>query len=441
MQRLRNMPKWVDSLWPALLAIYVLAGVSIVPFHGDESTLIFMGRDYYYQFVEGDMSKILYDDTRTISVTEQELRLLNGTIPKYLFGWVTYINGNKLDTINDQWDWGNNYNGNKNQGHIPNDRLLMPARMVSAVQLIFAISLFFVIAQIAFNRPIAYLASLYLTLNSAILINGRRAMMEGSHLLFMMLVLVVGLLLIHHRKWWLFILLGIVSGLAVAAKHPNAIVVALVFIACGSYVLLQALHQIKSINRTTFKIIGGLIVSGLLALVVFYAMNPAWWGDPVNRASEVLHLRNKLLDIQIGSFPTILSPTDNLRVLFKFMFVAQPQYFEVPAWSKFSDITSQIQAYEQSPLSGIAIGGSTIGGVILVILNGLGLPHFARNTNILPEFRWFILVWGIGIVVITYILTPLEWQRYYLPIYPFVGLMTAYSVVTLSNIFWKRIIQ
>lgn len=438
MHRLPKIPLWLDSLWPALLTLYVLAGVAYVPFHGDESTLLYMGRDYYYHFVEGDMAKVQYDETWTISPSEQHLRLLNGTIPKYLFGWITSFNGYAMNQINEQWDWGNGYDYNNTNGHIPSQKLLLPARMVSGVQLAFAISLFFVIVRIVLNRPIAYVASLYLTLNPAILINGRRAMMEGSHLLFMMLVLLAGILVIRYRKWWGFILLGIMSGLALSAKHPNAIVIALVFIACGSYVLLHGLRQFRSHSRATFQFTLGLIFSGILALTVFYVTNPSWWGDPLSRASTVLELRNDLLDAQIAYFNTYFSASDKLNGLLDFAFVAQPQYYEVLQWADFPDITSQIKTYEQTIWSGITIGGSTIGGIIVAILVGFGILHIARNTTILPEFRWYILIWGIGTVIFTYILTPLEWQRYYLPIYPFVGLMSAYSVITLSNIFWKR---
>ena len=411
MRFLRQLPQWIDFIWLSLIAVYVFAGVSFVPFHGDESTLMYMGRDYYYHFVEGDISKVTYDETWSISPSEQHLRLLNGTVPKYLFGWITHTNGNEISDINGQWDWGADYQSNNNRGNIPTDDLLFPARTVSAIQLIIAINIFFGIAQLVFNRPIAYLASLYLTLNPAILINGRRAMMEGSHLLGMMLVIYAGLLLVHQRKWWQFLLLGIVSGLALAAKHPNAIVIALIFIACSTYVILQSIRENRSINRQALKFVVGLAISGLLTLIVFYGMNPAWWGAPTERASEVLTLRNELLDLQIEQFDTYFTLSDQVNGLLNFVFVAQPQYFEVPTWSLYPQIIDQIQTYEQTLWSGFAIGGSTIGGGIVAILLGFGIIHLVRNSSIASEFRWLVLIWGIGITIITFVLTPLEWQR------------------------------
>ena len=57
------IPRWFDWLWLGLLAMYIVAGAAIVPFHGDESTLMVMGRDYHYIFVEGDLSKVFFDPT------------------------------------------------------------------------------------------------------------------------------------------------------------------------------------------------------------------------------------------------------------------------------------------------------------------------------------------------------------------------------------------
>ena len=93
MFQLRRIPLWVDIVWLLLLGLYVQVGMYIVPLHGDETPPIFMGRDFYYHFIENDLSKIRYDESRyvnngkwSIPFMEQEFRLLNGTIPKYING-------------------------------------------------------------------------------------------------------------------------------------------------------------------------------------------------------------------------------------------------------------------------------------------------------------------------------------------------------------------
>ncbi len=80
--KLANLAKWTDALWIVVLAVYIIAGASLIPFHGDESTQIFMGRDYYYLFVEGDFAKVFYDRNLSTRQDEQQLRIINGTISK-----------------------------------------------------------------------------------------------------------------------------------------------------------------------------------------------------------------------------------------------------------------------------------------------------------------------------------------------------------------------
>src|SRR5215211_8928380 len=74
--------RYFPILWITLLITYILAGTSAVPFHGDESTQIFMSRDYAYQFLKGDLDRIRYHESPIID-TETQSRLLNGTLNKY----------------------------------------------------------------------------------------------------------------------------------------------------------------------------------------------------------------------------------------------------------------------------------------------------------------------------------------------------------------------
>ena len=95
--------RWLEVFWLSALAAYVVAGAALVPFHGDESTQIFMGRDYFYLFRDGDLSKVLYDRTWTHRPDEQHLRLINGTVSKTIHGWLAASAGMKRDEINGQW--------------------------------------------------------------------------------------------------------------------------------------------------------------------------------------------------------------------------------------------------------------------------------------------------------------------------------------------------
>ena len=238
--KLANLAKWTDALWIVVLAVYIIAGAPLVPFHGDESTQIFMGRDYYYLFVEGDLAKVFYDRNLSTRQDEQQLRVINGTVSKTIHGWLAANMGLRPDQLNGHWDWSLDYATNRDSKRIPDLQLLQRARLASAVQLSLAVLVFFFFVRMIIGRPAAYLASAVFTLHPAVLINGRRAMMEGSLLMGMILVLLAAAWLIRERKWWCFVLLGCASGAALAAKHTNAFVVAVVFLACASVILVEA---------------------------------------------------------------------------------------------------------------------------------------------------------------------------------------------------------
>ncbi|MDQ7033687.1 MAG: hypothetical protein Q9P01_02290 [Anaerolineae bacterium] len=77
----KHLPRWFDILWLLVLSAYILAGISLVPLHGDESTQTYMARDFYTLFVERDLSQLSYGAWDTLdgqAATEQDLRLKDG---------------------------------------------------------------------------------------------------------------------------------------------------------------------------------------------------------------------------------------------------------------------------------------------------------------------------------------------------------------------------
>lgn len=432
LSRPSRFPKWIDFLWLLLLAAYVVAGASLVPFHGDESTQIFMGRDYFYLFQEGDLSKVLYDSAWSSRQDEQHLRLINGTVSKTIHGWLAASKGIKLDQINGHWDWEQDYAQNSAGNRIPDRSLLHAARLASSAQLALAAVALFALVNISIGKPEAYVASAIFALHPAVLINGRRAMMEGSHLLGMMLVLLSAAWLLRKREWSRYVLLGICSGAAVAAKHPNAFVVAMVFLAYGSLFMYETLRAAGPARSLQIRSIVGLILAGTIALLVFYLMNPAWWRAPLESGVEALSLRFALFQEQIAMFGGYNSLIERVQGFFRYGFVEVYQYFEVAQWADYSEITGQVSSYEASGLSGLSIGGSAGGGLLNLALTLVGGVHLLRNQDIDGRYRWLLIVVGGGIALITLVATPLPWLRYYLPVLPFAMILSAYALVRLA---------
>ncbi len=180
-----------------------------------------------------------------------------------------------------------------------------------------------------------------------------------------------------------------------------------------------------------------LLVAAVLALAVFYALNPVWWGDPIARASTVLDLRADLLQGQTEAFGGYADPGAALGGFFRQVFVAQPQYYEIPAWQGY--IGDQIARYEASIWHGVSLGGSLVGGLVLLALLIAGLVALWRDRAVAGATRWLIGVWVLAMLATTALLTPLEWQRYYLPAYPAVGLVASYGVVWGYRVMKRRL--
>lgn len=427
-------PHSFDWLWLGLLAMYIMAGAAIVPFHGDESTLMVMGRDYHYIFVEGDLSKVFFDPTWRDNPHEQQLRLLNGTVSKTIYGWLGAINRIRPQDSNENWSWTSDYDSNAERGALPDPELLRQARLASSLQLALAVALLFQFAKATLNRPTAYLAATFLALHPNMLVNGRRAMMEGSHILGLMLVLMAAVWLIQERRWRSYLLLGICAGFAIAAKHPNISTCALVFLACSVAPLWRLIRGSRKDWRKPVQDLAGIVVAGAMTVAVFLLLNPGWWSDPLTVAPLVVELRQGLLQDQVNIFGGYTSLADQVTGLFQYAFVGELQYFEAPNWAGYDMFTTQITRYERSGLAGLLFIGSTGRlGLIALLLALFGAVHLARNRNMNAEHRLLLSVWLVGAALATLRLTPLPWARYYLPLLPAVIVLVSYALVTIAT--------
>lgn len=435
----KSFPGWIDAVWLACLALYILAGTDIAPFHGDESTLMFMGRDFHALFVDRELAEALYDETRSEGHDEQRLRLMNGSVSKTVYGWLAWQNGIGADDLNGQWRWLRGYDFNRAAGNLPDEQALGAARLASAAQLALALGLLFLFARSTLNRPSAYLASAMFTLHPNVLINGRRAMMEGSHLLGLMLVLLAGVWLLQERRWWSYALLGVCMGFAVAAKHPNAIICLIVF--ATLFGLLQRRQwREQSWNwaaqgRLSLAFAATLIV----ALLTFLLLNPPWWSAPLELPQAIASMRANLLASQVEVFGGYNSFWERILGFFRFVFAAEHQYFEVARWADYAVITAQIETYAASGLAGIQLGASNLTGALCLLLALFGGAQLARASAIAGEKRLLLLVWFIASALATLLLTPLPWARYYLPLAPAVILLVSYAFVVLASALWQRI--
>lgn len=425
---LLNRRTLFDALWLAALVIYVLAGTTLVPFHADESTQIAMSHDYAGLFIGRDLDAVAYRENPA-DPAQQELRLVNGTINKYLIGLAWHVNGFTEDDLNQPWDWGADWDYNQRTGHLPAGELLRAARWPSALLTAAGVVVMFALGREAGGRPAAYLASAYYALSPALLLNGRRAMMEGSLLFFSLLVVLAGVWFLRTYSWRTALLMGVAGGLALASKHTALFTVAVVFGGCLLAVVAGSI--LHPGGTLTYRAPTQLFVAGGLAAVVFLALNPAWWDDPVRRAEEVLELRQTLLEIQTSFFGHYDGLLEQVGGFVRQALVALPQYYEAAGWDDY--VGDQITRYEATLWRGVSIGGLVFLALIIV-----GFVALWRVSSVPVSTRLLVAGWALAMIGFTLLLTPLEWQRYYVPVFPALGLLAALGLAYLLEVLWLR---
>lgn len=407
-------------LWTLLLFVYMLAGTDLTPFHGDEATQITMSRDFAWQFLEGDVERLRFSAT-PVSEQEQALRLLNGTLNKTLIGLAWHLAGFQADALNEQWDWTASREHNLADGHMPGGELLRVARRPSALLMAGGVFVIFALGNLLGGQATAFLASLYYALNPTLLINGQRAMMEGSLIFFSLLVVLTGLQFARSGRPAPALLLGVSAGLALAAKHNAAFTLVAVFAGCGLALRMKRPRALPN-----------LALAAAVAGALFLALNPAWWGDPVARAATVLQLRQELLAEQVARYGGHETPGERLAGFWRRVFVNPPQYFEVPGWQAALD--AEIARHQASPWRGFSLG-SVVAGAPALLLSAAGLWQLLRQPG---PCRAVIGAWALFTPAAILLLTPLDWARYYLPLYPLVGLLAASGLVTCARALTMR---
>ncbi len=409
----RSRARLIYALYLGALIAYVLAGCALVPFHGDESTTLYESSDFGTLFLQGDLAHIEYrnpplaDDPE--AATKQDLRILNGVTSKYIYGIAWWLSGFTVHDLNQQWIWGAGWAYNQSQNTIPTPELLFVARWASGLLTALSVALVFVIGARAGGWRTAYVAAFIYTVTPAVLLNGRRAVFESALLTSTALLIYVTQRLVGKRivpvraAIGRAVIIGVAAGLTIASKHTDLLIVVAALAALILYPLLT-----QGLVRT---ISAGLIAAGALivAAFVFLVLNASWWSQPLAMPKIVLDKRQALLNAQAVNYGLLDTPTKRLTALALETLSPPPQYFESGAeWANW--IGTAIQQYQTAGLAGLSgiawtvvVGALAVGGLVR------GLIRW-RRAGVFTVLCW-IVVTAVGL----YVLTPLDWQRYYLP--------------------------
>ncbi|MFZ4827616.1 MAG: hypothetical protein ACOYLB_09670 [Phototrophicaceae bacterium] len=411
------------TVWMLFLMGYALFGIASTPFHGDEGMQVYATIDYYTAFVEHHPQDLITHPPYIID-SRPHLRLINGSVQRYVAGLAFFIAGYTVEDLPNApgWNWGLGYDENVEGGWLPHPDMLNLARGVSVGFFLMSIVAMGGISWLFRSRLIFYTATVLYALHPILLLNSRRAMMEGSLLCFGLLTVWVTLLMIERSERmggataWQWLGLTLVAGLTLASKHTGAIFL----VACWTSLTLVLVRQWQRHPRRSVIGLGGLVLSGMGAIALFWALSPALWDAPSARFQDLLATRNELLNIQVSIDP--LAPTalwERALTLVQAPYLTPVMYFELDTWTSASAIQTQIQRYSQSAWAGYSLEHGV--GVVLTLLAVWGLVSLFRDSS---SYHLSILIW-LGWTCVALMLNPLPWQRYYLPYIPICILLCA----------------
>ncbi|HLY26840.1 MAG TPA: phospholipid carrier-dependent glycosyltransferase [Aggregatilineales bacterium] len=402
-----------DIAFLAALFIYVLAGTALTPPHGDEFMQMSMARDTFY-VLGGQWNKLAYSPP-LIPDTEEYQRLINGTINKSLIGLAWMLSGRGAESLPGIYAWGNPYDWNQQQGNVPSDDQLATARWPSALLTALGVLPMFYIGWQIRRRSVAYPAAVLFALHPVILLNGRRAMMEGSLMLFSLLTIawLITLVIAEHsasagdsvkrlHPAVRYAILGVLAGLAVASKHTGLVVA----VAALAGALIAGLSRDRS-----WRPLAWIGLAGVVAFAVWFAFNPGYWNDPLGAAQATLKARTDLLAFQSSGNLGYANLGQRFQGVLAEPFLTPPQFYESESWAAL--IAPQITAYQDSDIDGWNWG--PIIGVVLTLLAGIGLVVVIYDSLHHDKIAWIILIW-VAATSVAAMAVPLAWQRYYLPV-------------------------
>ncbi|MCC6617152.1 MAG: phospholipid carrier-dependent glycosyltransferase [Anaerolineae bacterium] len=449
-----RLPRWVDVVFVAALALYVLIGAPGVTFHGDEAMQIYMSADYATVFLEGNAASLSTPGQYNID-SDAQLRILNGSVNRHTIGFAWYAAGYTRADLPPApgWDWGLSYDDNVATGHRPTEHQLAIARLPSALLLAGSIAVMFALAQIVGGRALAYGATALYTLNPIVLVNGRRAMQEGAMLFFGLLAVYAACLIVSRMRsrstgparpalrltnggFWRWALLALACGLTLASKHSGIVFVAGAF----GWVFVGGLVRAFDTRRDGRSFLGNAgalilktAVAGLLALGLTIALMPALWQDPAARFDDLLRIRADLIDIQVMADPNApMSLEQRVNAILTQPFMTPVAHFEATLFD-VPPMQAEIAAYMASPLSGVQFD---VAGIVLELLSLIGVV--ALIVRLLRPGRdralaVGLLIW-LAVIVASLLANPLPWQRYYLALIPVASLLAMLGALWLLRL-------
>lgn len=400
------MPSFLHSrrfiVAEALLALLVLSSVFLT---GIEK--VSYGEDESHWIHTSSYLEILFTHRPDSPLWgEHYWTLTQPPVARYLIGLGRLAGGYHPEDLNTPWQFDQDYETNVAQGNLPASGLLWWSRLPMAALAALAGWLVFLLLRAAAGRIAGYYFLLAFLGNAYFLTHLRRAMSETPLLFFTILAAVACWRALHelHKAYqqeavtaknlrkpaaWSLVA-GACCGLAGACKING------LFSAGGLFALIMLSFLLLPGSagrglRRTFAIRSA-VNSVFGALLVFIALNPYLYSNPLVNTARMFKFRVQEMSIQVAGFPENVLPNSPLERLG----VISQRIFENYAWPNFPGAR-----WPNLTLAAIGLGN----------LLWRAWRWLRRGENNPSAAVLLVLPAPLAAAALA---TPLDWDRYYL---------------------------
>ena len=428
-----------------LFATYALWGLPGIPFHPDESTYLYMSRDFDLLFRQATPAAVGWQAANQPQDVLR-YRLLDAPLAHYLPGLGRLLGGYASAPAHD-WNWSADWTANAARGSLPDAGELAAARWPAAMLTVLSVLPLYGIGLRLGGLGTAVGTALLYALSGLVLLHGRRAMSEGPLLFFTLAAIWVVVYRPRQTGLW-----GGAAALALAAKLTALALLPVLGVAVLWRPPVEAGRDAQPIRRGGW---GGRARRAVMCAASFaavsYLLTPALWAQPFGGLAAMLQARQQLTTNMTGALSAVVpsqvnsSLGDRLFAMLYHVYFAPPAFWDVPNYAE--QTAAAEQAYLASPLQigwhtrslslNLAAGGALLALTLAGV--GFGLHDRAarrwRAAQVLPaaerEALIVLLVWSAATVV-ALLQINIAWQRYYLPLIPMVCLWACYGATKIS---------
>ena len=399
--------KHIEMLGIAVLLFAVYGNHLVaVEFQPDETFWIVSSRRFD-AFLQADFDSPIWVEKPLISF---EVR----PIPSYLVAIGQRLGGISPEGLPIYWDWSLPEATNIAYGAMPSAPVLFFSRLPMALISIFSLLGMIYLLAIAHSRLAGYLFAL-VSINDYFLLHLRRAMSEAPLILFTVLTLYTAyklLIAIHESSknriiFW-SVLAGIFSGMAGQSKLTG--------LACSAITVLGALIFVLATGEFSLSYKKWLLLTITCftvstSFLVFYISYPFFYENTLHRILTTFYVRGQVVQSQLKTYPEqTISSNERVGILFQ-------RIFKYPlSLEAFTSIQPVFNALN-----------------FLIAFGGLYYAVRQIWKRTADQKFFIVLLMGTIICAVPMLLTPLDWDRYYL--YP-IFFSCVFFAVGFSQFVW-----